>query len=148
MCTIWKTSQILTLMKVFVLWDRLKKILYGLKQAPRAWYSWLDQYLTNNGFTRGGVDSNLYVKVNDDDVLVALVYVDDIVFGYNDDALSQEISKLMQSECEMSILGELSYFLGLQFSLMKNVFFFCYKFSMPKKFLRNSIGNIVNLWKH
>ena len=44
------------------------------------------------------------------------IYVDDIIFGSNDDALSQAFSKLMQSKFEMSMLRELSYFLGLQIS--------------------------------
>ena len=55
-----------------------------------------------------------------DDILIVLVYVDDIVFGSNDDALSQGFSILIQSEFEMSMLGELSYFLGLQISQLKN----------------------------
>ena len=72
---------------------RLKKTLYGLKQAPRAWYSRLDQYLIKNGFRRGGVDINLYIYDTCDDVLIVLVYVDDIIFGSNDDALSQGFFK-------------------------------------------------------
>ena len=102
---------------------RLKKALYGLKQALRAWYSRLDQYLSKNGFRRGGVDINLYIYGTCDDVVIVLVYVDDILFGSNDDALSQGSSKLMQSEFEMSMLGELSYFIGLQTSQLENGIF-------------------------
>ena len=80
----------------------------------------MDQYLIKNGFRRGGVDRNLYIYVTCDDVLIVLVYVNDIVVGSNDDALSQGFSKLMQSKFEMSMLGELSYFLGLQISQLEN----------------------------
>ena len=116
---------------------RLNKAMYSLKQALRAWYSRLDLYLIKNGFRRGGVDSNLYIYGTCDDVLIVLVYVDDIVFGSNDDALSQGFSKLMQSEFEMSMLGELSYFLGLQISQLENGIFISqtkYAKEMLKKF--------------
>jgi hypothetical protein len=94
---------------------RLKKALYGLKQAPRAWYSRLDAHLTTNGMKRGGMDKNIYVKYEGNDTLVVEVYVDDIIFGYNNDALSKKNSTIMESKFEMSMLGELKLFLGLQF---------------------------------
>jgi hypothetical protein len=93
---------------------KLKKALYGLKQAPRAWYSRLDKYLQQAGFRKGSADSNLYIKVSQGNILLIEVYVDDIIFGSDDDRLSQKFAKDMQSEFEMSLLGELSFFLGLQ----------------------------------
>ena len=83
---------------------KLKKALYGLKQAPRAWYSRLDKYLQQARFK----------KVQKGNILLIEVYVDDIIFGSDDDRLSQKFAKDMQSEFEMSLLGELSFFLGLQ----------------------------------
>jgi hypothetical protein len=93
---------------------KLKKALYGLKQAPRAWYSRLDKYLQQAGFRKGSADNNLYIKVSQGNILLIEVYVDDIIFGSDDDRLSQKFAKDMQSEFEMSLLGELSFFLGLQ----------------------------------
>jgi hypothetical protein len=93
---------------------KLKKALYGLKQAPRAWYSRLDKYLQQAGFRKGSTDNNLYIKVSQGNILLIEVYVDDIIFGSDDDRLSQKFAKDMQSEFEMSLLGELSFFLGLQ----------------------------------
>jgi hypothetical protein len=93
---------------------KLKKALYGLKQAPRAWYSKLDKYLQQAGFRKGSADSNLYIKVSQGNILLIGVYVDDIIFGSDDDRLSQKFAKDMQNEFEMSLLGELSFFLGLQ----------------------------------
>jgi hypothetical protein len=93
---------------------KLKKALYGLKQAPRAWYHRLDTYLKDKGFKRGIVDNNLYIKTEDNDMLIVLVYVDDIIFGCNKDSLVQWFASSMESKFEMSMIGELSFFLGLQ----------------------------------
>jgi len=93
---------------------RLKKALYGLKQAPHAWYHRLDKYLLQQGFKRGAADNNLYLKSEGEDILVVMVYVDDIVFGSNNSSLVQWFASAMKLEFEISMLGELSYFLGLQ----------------------------------
>jgi hypothetical protein len=93
---------------------RLKKDLYGLKHEPRAWYYSLDKFLQDKGFKKGTVDSNIYIKTEGDDLLVVLIYVDDLIFGYNNDSSVQWFSKSMQTKFEMSIIGELSYFLRLQ----------------------------------
>ena len=93
---------------------KLKNALYGLKQAPRAWYARLDKYLQDKGFKRGSVDSNLYIKTEGDDLLIVLVYVDDIIFGCTNNLSVQWFANSMKSEFEMSMIGELSYFLGLQ----------------------------------
>jgi len=91
----------------------LKKALYGLKQAPRAWYARLDKYLQQKGFCRGNVESNLYFKQDQGHLIILEVYVDDIIFGSDDNTLSQQFVLDMQKEFEMSLLGELTYFLGL-----------------------------------
>jgi hypothetical protein len=93
---------------------KLKKSLYGLKQTPRAWYHRLNTYLKDKGFKRGTTDNNLYIKTEDIDLLIVLVYVDDIIFGCNKDSLVQWFASAMESEFEMSMKGELSFFLGLQ----------------------------------
>eukprot|EP00253_Pinus_taeda_P019544 PITA_19544 len=93
---------------------RLKKALYGLKQAPRAWYYRLGKYLHQQGFSKGSADSNLYIKIENDKLLMLVVYVDEIIFGSNEEDMSQSFALVMQKEFEMSLLGELTYFLGLQ----------------------------------
>jgi FtsZ-interacting cell division protein YlmF len=93
---------------------KLKKALYGLKQAPLAWYYKLDKYLQDKGFKRGTVDNNLYIKTEGNDLLIVLVYVDDIIFRSNNASLVQWFASAMQSKFEMSMIGELSFFLGLQ----------------------------------
>ena len=93
---------------------RLKKALYGLKQAPRAWYDRLTNYLLDRGFKRGYADRTLFVKNDEYYLLVAQLYVDDIVFGATIDAQAIEFSEEMKKEFEMSMVGELTFFLGLQ----------------------------------
>jgi hypothetical protein len=92
----------------------LKKALFGLKEAPQAWYYRLDKFLQDKGFKKGIVDSNMYIKFEGDDLLVVLVYVDDIIFGCTNDPSVQWFSNSMQTEFEMSLIGELSHFLGFQ----------------------------------
>ena len=91
----------------------LKKALYGLKQAPRAWYDWLIQYLVSHGFTREKADQTLFIKREGDKLIVAQVYVDDIIFESTKDKLTYSFSKLLQAKFEMSMIGELTHFLGL-----------------------------------
>ncbi|KAK2428124.1 putative mitochondrial protein [Trifolium repens] len=93
---------------------KLTKALYGFKQAPRAWYERLSTFLLDNGFSRGKIDTTLFIKTNKQDLLIVQVYVDDIIFGATNEKMCEEFSNLMQSELEMSIMGELKFFLGLQ----------------------------------
>jgi hypothetical protein len=97
--------------------------LYGLKQTPRAWYFRLDKYLQHTRFRKGSADNNLYINVSQGNILLIEVYVDDIIFGSDDDRLSQKFAKDMQNEFEMSLLGELFFFLGLQICQSNQGFF-------------------------
>ena len=93
---------------------KLDKALYGLKQAPRAWYERLSKFLLENGLKRGKVDKTLFLKSKGTDFLIVQVYVDDIIFGATNESLCKEFSDLMSREFEMSMMGELNFFLGLQ----------------------------------
>ena len=93
---------------------KLKKLLYGLKQAPRAWYERLSNFLLENEFTRGKVDTTLFCKSVKNDILVCQIYVIDIIFGSTNPSLGRKFAKCMQAEFEMSLMGELKFFLGIQ----------------------------------
>jgi hypothetical protein len=67
----------------------LEKALYGLKIAPRAWYSRIYNYLRQQGFMKGNTDSNLYIKEENDSLIIVEIYVDDIIFGGDDNRLSK-----------------------------------------------------------
>ena len=99
---------------------KLKKALYGLKQAPRSWYKRLSKFLIKNGFVRGKIDPTLFTKSLNGEILVVQVYVDDIIFGSTNNELCEWFSKCMHSEFDMSMMGELNYFLGLQIKQTSN----------------------------
>lgn len=102
---------------------RLRKTLYGLKQAPKAWYSKLDAHLREQGFSKGAIDRNLYFKTQGDSILVVIVVVDDIIFGSDSSELCSSFLEIVKCKFEMSMLGELSFFLGLQVNqLDKGIF--------------------------
>ena len=98
---------------------KLKKALYGLKQAPRAWYERLSKFLLEKGFKRGKVDTTLFILIKNKNILLVQIYVDDIIFGSTNETLCKYFSDLMQSEFEMSMMGELNFFLGLQIKQAK-----------------------------
>ncbi|KAJ9557276.1 hypothetical protein OSB04_011890 [Centaurea solstitialis] len=87
--------------------------LQGLK-APKAWYERLSTFLTSNNFHKGTTDITRFYKKHNDDILRVQIYVDDIIFGSTDVSMCKEFEFLMQSEFEMSMMGELTFFLGLQ----------------------------------
>ncbi|GKB80649.1 putative ribonuclease H-like domain-containing protein [Tanacetum coccineum] len=93
---------------------KVVKALYGLYQAPRAWYETLAKYLLDNGFHRGKIDQTLFIKEHNEDILLVQVYVDDIIFGSTKKELCTEFEKLMHDKFQMSSMGELTFFLGLQ----------------------------------
>ncbi|GJV80063.1 retrovirus-related pol polyprotein from transposon TNT 1-94 [Tanacetum coccineum] len=93
---------------------RLKKALYGLKQAPRAWYDKLSSFLIEHGFNKGIIDPTLFTRRHGGDILLVQVYVDDIIFGSTNPDFSKRFANLMKNNFEMSMMGELKFFLGLQ----------------------------------
>jgi hypothetical protein len=93
---------------------KLKKALYGLKQATWAWYERLTTYLLAKGFARGQANWTFFIRNQGTHKLIAQIYVDDIIFGATLDSLAHEFSNEMKQEFEMSMIGELNYFLGLQ----------------------------------
>jgi hypothetical protein len=98
---------------------KLHKALYGLKQAPRAWYECLRDFLIENGFKIGKADSTLFTRRAGDDLFVCQIYVDDIIFGSTNKACCDEFSQTMVKRFEMSMMGELNFFLGFQVKQLK-----------------------------
>ncbi|GKC46843.1 retrovirus-related pol polyprotein from transposon TNT 1-94 [Tanacetum coccineum] len=95
---------------------RLKKALYGLKQAPRAWYDTLSKFLMANNFFKGAVDPTLFTRKSGKHILLVQIYVDDIIFASTDHNACNIFSKEMSSKFQMSMMGQMSFFLGLQVS--------------------------------
>ncbi|KAI5344133.1 hypothetical protein L3X38_012010 [Prunus dulcis] len=93
---------------------KLHKALYGLKQAPRAWYSEIDGYFAEYGFTKSQSKATLYVKARGEaSILIVSIYVDDIVYTGNDQEMIEDFKKDMKEKYEMTDLGLLHHFLGM-----------------------------------
>ncbi|GJV47729.1 retrovirus-related pol polyprotein from transposon TNT 1-94 [Tanacetum coccineum] len=95
---------------------RLKKALYGLKQAPRAWYDKLSAFLIKSGFTKGVVDPTLFTRKTGKHLLLVQIYVDDIIFASTNPKACKLFAFEMNSTFKMSMMGQMSFFLGLQVS--------------------------------
>ena len=101
---------------------KLHKALYGLKQVPRAWYARLHKYLVNIGFERID-ENNLYIKLEKGkDILISKIFVDDIIFG-GKYAPCKDFADQTKHEFEMSMFGEIKFFVGLQVYQLKHGIF-------------------------
>ncbi|GKG03728.1 putative ribonuclease H-like domain-containing protein, partial [Tanacetum coccineum] len=92
---------------------KVVKALYGLHQAPRAWYETLSSFLLENGFRRGTIDKTLFIKKNKSGIMLVQVYVDDIIFGSSKKSMCTKF-EVMHKRFQMSSMGELTFFFGLQ----------------------------------
>ncbi|GJU66758.1 putative ribonuclease H-like domain-containing protein [Tanacetum coccineum] len=102
---------------------KVEKALDGLHQAPRAWYETLSTYLLDNEFQKGKFDKTLFIKRYKGDILLVQVYMDDIIFGSTKKELCNAFEKLMHKKFQMSSMGELTFFLGLQVQQKKDGIF-------------------------
>ncbi|GJS22449.1 retrovirus-related pol polyprotein from transposon TNT 1-94 [Tanacetum coccineum] len=103
---------------------KLKKALYGLKQAPKAWYDRLKAFLIKHNYSMGMVDNTLFTKKKDSNIIIVQIYVDDIIFGSTCQEMCDDFAKIMHDEFEMSMMGELNFFLGLQIKQLDDGIFF------------------------
>ncbi|KAJ9544357.1 LOW QUALITY PROTEIN: hypothetical protein OSB04_024064 [Centaurea solstitialis] len=114
---------------------KLNKALYGLKQAPRAWYDTLQPFFSLK--VLNVIDSTLFLKKYPKHILLIQIYVDDIIFGSTNPKLCEKFELLMKTEYKMSMMGELTYFLGLQIKQSEKGIFINqgkYVLDMLKKF--------------
>nr|GEX21039.1 copia protein [Tanacetum cinerariifolium] len=93
---------------------KVKNALYGLHQALRAWYETLSTYLLDNGFQREKVDKTLFIRRHKGDILLVQVCIDDIIFGSTKKELCNAFENMMHEKFQMSSMGELTFFVGLQ----------------------------------
>ncbi|GJV88937.1 retrovirus-related pol polyprotein from transposon TNT 1-94 [Tanacetum coccineum] len=103
---------------------RLKKALYGLKQGPKAWYDRLKSFLIKHDYTKGMVDNTLFTKKKDPNIIIVQIYVDDIIFGSTCQETCDDFAKITHDEFEISMMGKLNFFLGLQIKQLEDGIFF------------------------
>jgi hypothetical protein len=123
----------------------LKKALYGLKQAPRAWHSKIDEHLSSLGFQKSLSEATLYVKCKGDNLLIVSLYVDDLLITGDNAKLVEEFKREMMKFFEMTDLGLMTYFLGMEIKQLENEVS-SVKRNMPRKFSRNFIWRTVRKW--
>nr|GEV87133.1 putative ribonuclease H-like domain-containing protein [Tanacetum cinerariifolium] len=114
----------------------------GLHQAPRAWYARLSTFLLKHHYIRGTIDKTLFLKKDSRHIILVQVYVDDIIFSFTNKAWCDEFEVLMKREFEMSAMGELTFFLGLQVKQLPDGIFISqdkYVTDMLKKFDMESV---------
>jgi transposase InsO family protein len=104
---------------------KIHKALYGLKQAPRAWYECLKDFLLRKYFKIGKADPTLFTRKVDKDIFICQIYVDDIIFGSTNQSWCEDFSRIMKKRFEMSMMGELTFFLEFQIKQLKEGTFIC-----------------------
>jgi len=92
----------------------LKKALYGLKQAPRAWYNRIDDHLQDLGFVKIPSEAALYLNLVDANLIIIVVYVDDLLVTGSDKKLIKEFKAEMLKAFEMKDLVMMSFLLGMK----------------------------------
>jgi hypothetical protein len=95
--------------------------LYTKTWCKRAWYECLRDFLITNGFKGGKADSTLFTKTVAKDLFVCQIYVDYIIFGSTNKSTCEEFSRIMIHKFEMSMMGELKYFLGFQTKYIQDI---------------------------
>jgi hypothetical protein len=93
---------------------KLKKALYGLKQAPRAWNKRIDNFLRSIDFKQCASDASMYVKMKDGKQVIIIIYVDDLVLTGDHEECIGKTQECLKTEFEMTDLGILHYFLGIE----------------------------------
>lgn len=104
---------------------KLKKALYGLKQAPREWYKKIEAYFLREGFVKCTSEHTLFTKSVEGKILIVSLYVDDLIFTGNNVNMCNEFKASMMSEFDMSDLGRMKHFLGIEVLQNSNGIFIC-----------------------
>ena len=98
---------------------KLNKGLYGLKQSSRLWNTLLDKFLCENNFSRSMSDNCLYTYFENGKSILIVVWVDDLIICASDINLMQSIKQKLNDNFKMKDLGQISYFLGIEFNVSK-----------------------------
>ena len=103
---------------------KLNKALYGFKQAPRAWYTKPNTSLLSWGFQASRVYSSMFIHHSTHDVLILLIYVDDILVTDSNSAQVSSFITRLNSSFALRDLGYVNYFLGIEVVCYGTMFHF------------------------
>ena len=101
----------------------LHKALYGLKQSPRAWFDKFSSYIIEFGFVCSYKDPSLFVYSRGKNVIMLLLYVDDMLITGNSSAVMDKFLDALNKQFKMKDLGQMHYFLGIQATFHSNGLF-------------------------
>lgn len=104
---------------------KLQKALYGLKQAPRAWFSRIESYFIKEGFERSPSEHTLFLKRKGGKILIVSIYVDDLLFTSDDEVMLCEFRNSMNKQFDMTDLGKMRFFLGIEVLQRADGVFIC-----------------------
>lgn len=104
--------------------------MYGLKQAQRPWYSRIEAYFVSKGFNRSANEHTLFIKLLGGIIIIGIIiivslYVDDLIFTRNDRTMRDVLKNSMISKLDMSDLGKMKHFLGIEVKWCLNGIFIC-----------------------
>ena len=129
---------------------KLHKALYGLKQAPRAWFSRIEAHFIGEGFQSCESEQTLFTRRSQEGkIIIVSIYVDDLIFTRNDEAMLSEFKNSMLREFDMSDLGRMRFFLGIEVLQQSDGIYICqrrYALEVLKRFgmmESNSVGNPI-----
>lgn len=126
---------------------KLHKALYGLKQAPRAWFSRIEAYFVKEGFVSSSSEQTLFIKQKGGKILIVSIYVDDLLFTSNDEELLNEFKRSMKDEFDMTDLGKMRYFLGIEMMQKADGIFICqrkYVAELIERFGMQNYNSVCN----
>ena len=79
----------------------------------------LSKFIILSGFKMRKIDTTLFIKSKNNNILIVQIYIDDIIFGATNVSICEEFAKSMHNEFEMNMMGELNFFLSLQIKQLK-----------------------------
>lgn len=127
---------------------KLKKALYGLKQAPRSWFSRIEAYFVKEGFEKCHSEHTLFVKASKEGkILIISIYVDDLIFTGNDESMFEDFKNSMMHEFDMSDLGRMRYFLGIEVLQRDDGIYICqrkYAMEVLRRFGMEESNSVLN----
>lgn len=126
---------------------KIHKALYGLKQAPRAWFSRIEAYFIREGFVSSSSEQTLFIKRKGGKILIVSIYVDDLLFTSDDEELLIEFKRSMKDEFDMTDLGKMRYFLGIEVMQKTDGIFICqrkYAAELIERFEMQNFNPVCN----
>lgn len=145
---LWNNQEVMSRRAVSTRFTSCIRPLYGLKQAPRAWFSRIEAHFTHEGFQKCISEQTLFIKQNSEGkILIVSVYVDDLIFTGDDEQMMLEFKKSMMKVFDMTNLGKMRFFLGIEVLQKDDGIYVCqrkYALELLKRFGMEESKAVMN----